>query len=328
MVGRARSVIVFFSWWGGWVKKERATTPSRRRKKKTGWRTPPPPPSHPLLSHPPCWWTSPTGSATTVRVGGKARVWGPGLSVFCVMGETLHRAALSFCATDPLPPRRLNGTRLRGDPKGGGERVRCAQTTHTPQHAPTSIPHSPSHQSGAAIFTVDVHPSGIRFATGGGDARVRVWSLAPLLDAGAEAAGAPRALATLTDGVGAVNALRFSPDGARLAAGSDRGAACIYELRGVAAPGGAGGGGAPLSGDAPPPRPLESGGPPPRPRGERDRRRLVPRLAPRGHCVPGQQGGGVGWSDGRARGLAGRPHLLRERSGLGPCVQVRRLHRR
>ena len=124
-----------------------------------------------------------------------------------------------------------------------------ARVVHKKKHAHTLHPH---HQSGAAIFAVDVHPSGTRFATGGSDARVRVWSLVPVLDARAEAAGAPRALATLTDGVGAVNALRFSPDGARLAAGSDRGAACIYELRGVTAPGGAGGGPVTLTGDAPP----------------------------------------------------------------------------
>ena len=61
---------------------------------------------------------------------------------------------------------------------------------------------------------------------------MRLWALAPTLDARAEADGAtPRLLATLTDHQAAVNAVRFSPSGRQLATGSDDGLGCLYEQR-------------------------------------------------------------------------------------------------
>jgi protein HIRA/HIR1 len=79
---------------------------------------------------------------------------------------------------------------------------------------------------------VHVQPGGQRFATGGGDTTVKVWSLAAALDARHEEnAAAPKLLATLTEHNGSVNAVRFSPSGRQLASGSDDAMACIYELR-------------------------------------------------------------------------------------------------
>ena len=39
------------------------------------------------------------------------------------------------------------------------------------------------------IFSVDVHPDGQRFATGGNDNRVKLWALQPCIDESAEADG-------------------------------------------------------------------------------------------------------------------------------------------
>ena len=63
-----------------------------------------------------------------------------------------------------------------------------------------------------------VQSSGRRFATGGADALVKVWSLAPVLDAQKEQAG-PLVLATLSDHTSTVNTVRFSKNGKYLASG-------------------------------------------------------------------------------------------------------------
>lgn len=75
-------------------------------------------------------------------------------------------------------------------------------------------------------------PRGPRFATGGADSRVKVWSLAAALDAATEAApGAPKLLALLAEHTGPVNVVRFSHSGRYLASGSDDKAVIVYELR-------------------------------------------------------------------------------------------------
>lgn len=68
------------------------------------------------------------------------------------------------------------------------------------------------------VYTVHVQSSGRRFATGGADALVKVWSLAPVLDAQKEQAG-PLVLATLSDHTSTVNTVRFSKNGKYLASG-------------------------------------------------------------------------------------------------------------
>jgi len=116
-----------------------------------------------------------------------------------------------------------------------------------------------------SIFAVDVQHSGLRFATGGADSKVRIWALAPLLEEVAATTSSdkenpfaennnandnggastspppstPRLLATLSDHLQSVNAVRFAPCGSgnRLATGADDGTACVFELRGPAAVG-------------------------------------------------------------------------------------------
>lgn len=60
-----------------------------------------------------------------------------------------------------------------------------------------------------------------RFATGGADCLVKVWSLAPVLDPHKEQAG-PLVLATLSDHSSTVNTVRFSKNGKFLASGARR----------------------------------------------------------------------------------------------------------
>ncbi|PSC72094.1 HIRA isoform X1 [Micractinium conductrix] len=86
-----------------------------------------------------------------------------------------------------------------------------------------------THEGG--VFTVHVQAGGARFATGGADSQVRVWSMAPVLDARKEGSGAPLALATLSDHSSTVNTARFSKNGRWLASGSDDRMICIYEHR-------------------------------------------------------------------------------------------------
>lgn len=69
------------------------------------------------------------------------------------------------------------------------------------------------------MFTVHVQAGGRRFATGGADGLVKVWSLAPVLDAEKEKAG-PLVLATLSDHSSTVNTVRFSKNGKFLASGA------------------------------------------------------------------------------------------------------------
>jgi protein HIRA/HIR1 len=82
------------------------------------------------------------------------------------------------------------------------------------------------------LYGIDVCPDGSRFATAGGDHKVKIWTLAPVLSAAAEAStSTPRLLATLADHFGPVNALRFSASGRRLATGSDDKLVLVHELR-------------------------------------------------------------------------------------------------
>ena len=83
-------------------------------------------------------------------------------------------------------------------------------------------------QEGQPIFSVDIHPDGTRFATGGqgpdSAGRVCVWNLAPVVDEAEAAKGeakVPRLLAQMDRHLGCVNCLRWSPTGEFLATGGD-----------------------------------------------------------------------------------------------------------
>ena len=71
-----------------------------------------------------------------------------------------------------------------------------------------------AHDGSAPIYSIDTHPDGSRFATAGGDQKVKVWSTAALLDRNKENdKECPKLLATLSDHFGPVNCCRFSKNG-------------------------------------------------------------------------------------------------------------------
>lgn len=80
---------------------------------------------------------------------------------------------------------------------------------------------------GNPIYSIDIHPDGTRFATGGqGDdaGLVIIWSLLPVIDESAEnSANITKKLCTLEDIEACVNCVRWSGNGTTLAsAGVDK----------------------------------------------------------------------------------------------------------
>ncbi|TDL19985.1 WD40 repeat-like protein [Rickenella mellea] len=82
-----------------------------------------------------------------------------------------------------------------------------------------------------SIFSVHVHPDGSRIATGGLDARIRIWSTRPILNPASEASGRPpKSLCTLTMHTGPVLTVRWAHSGRWLASGSDDEIVMIWDL--------------------------------------------------------------------------------------------------
>ena len=80
---------------------------------------------------------------------------------------------------------------------------------------------SPAAAPAGGVYTIHVQSTGLRFATGGADAQVKVWSMLPVVDVQQEKAG-PLVLATLSDHTSTVNTVRFSKNGKYLASGARR----------------------------------------------------------------------------------------------------------
>ncbi|KAL5498482.1 HIR1 [Sanghuangporus vaninii] len=82
-----------------------------------------------------------------------------------------------------------------------------------------------------SIFSVHVHPDGSRIATGGLDAKIRIWSTKPILNEAADAANRPpKSLCTLTMHTGPVLTVRWAHSGRWLASGSDDEIIMIWDL--------------------------------------------------------------------------------------------------
>lgn len=101
---------------------------------------------------------------------------------------------------------------------------------------PAWVMHRDSSKSEAnakrlSIFSVHVHPDGSRIATGGLDAKIRIWSTKPILNPAAEESGKPpKSLCTLTMHTGPVLVVRWAHNGRWLASGSDDEVVMIWDL--------------------------------------------------------------------------------------------------
>ncbi|KDQ18757.1 hypothetical protein BOTBODRAFT_153623 [Botryobasidium botryosum FD-172 SS1] len=104
----------------------------------------------------------------------------------------------------------------------------------TPMHARAPIaaalltPSPDANQKRVSIFSIHVHPDGSRLATGGLDAKVRIWSTLPILRS--EAEDSPKSLCTLGMHSGPVLTVRWSHSGKWLASGSDDTIIMIWDL--------------------------------------------------------------------------------------------------
>ena len=92
-------------------------------------------------------------------------------------------------------------------------------------------PSAENNQKRPPLYTVHVHPDGSRIATGGLDARVRIWSTKPILNQASELANRPpKSLCTLTLHTGPVLTVRWAHSGRWLASGSDDTIVMIWDL--------------------------------------------------------------------------------------------------
>ncbi|XP_061368533.1 protein HIRA-like [Gastrolobium bilobum] len=85
---------------------------------------------------------------------------------------------------------------------------------------------------GMQIFSIDVQPGGLRFATGGGDHKVRIWNMKSVFrDIANDESSSQRLLATLRDHFGSVNCVRWAKHGKYVASGSDDQVILIHERK-------------------------------------------------------------------------------------------------
>nr|GEZ73120.1 protein HIRA isoform X1 [Tanacetum cinerariifolium] len=86
---------------------------------------------------------------------------------------------------------------------------------------------------GLQIFSIDIQPGGLRFATGGGDHKVRIWNMkyvSKVLQLDPDKAKL-ELLATLRDHFGSVNCVRWAKHGRYIASGSDDKVIQIHERK-------------------------------------------------------------------------------------------------
>ncbi|KAL6838429.1 hypothetical protein ACP4OV_031674 [Aristida adscensionis] len=84
---------------------------------------------------------------------------------------------------------------------------------------------------GLQIFSIDIQPGGLRFATGGGDQKVRIWSMKSVSKDTVNDDSSQRLLATMRDHFGSVNCVRWAKHGRYLASGSDDQVILIHERK-------------------------------------------------------------------------------------------------
>ncbi|XWS28590.1 hypothetical protein CRYUN_Cryun25bG0083400 [Craigia yunnanensis] len=91
---------------------------------------------------------------------------------------------------------------------------------------PSSVRHE-----GMQIFSIDVQPGGLRFATGGGDHKVRIWNMKSVGRDMENDESTQRLLATLRDHFRSVNCVRWTKHGRFVASWSDDQVILIHERK-------------------------------------------------------------------------------------------------
>ncbi|KAJ4828046.1 hypothetical protein Tsubulata_028118 [Turnera subulata] len=84
---------------------------------------------------------------------------------------------------------------------------------------------------GMQIFSIDIQPGGERFATGGGDHKVRIWNMKSVSRDLENTVSTHRLLATLRDHFGSVNCVRWAKHGRYVASGSDDQVILVHEKK-------------------------------------------------------------------------------------------------
>ncbi|XWS52866.1 hypothetical protein CRYUN_Cryun11dG0109100 [Craigia yunnanensis] len=84
---------------------------------------------------------------------------------------------------------------------------------------------------GMQIFSIDVQPGGLRFATGGGDHKVRIWNMKSVGRDLENNESTERLLATLRGHFGSVNCVRWAKHGRFVTSGSDDQVVLIHERK-------------------------------------------------------------------------------------------------
>lgn len=84
---------------------------------------------------------------------------------------------------------------------------------------------------GLQIFSIDIQPGGVRFATGGGDHKVRIWDMKYVGREFGKDDSTQKLLATLRDHFGSVNCVRWAKHGRYIASGSDDQVILIHERK-------------------------------------------------------------------------------------------------
>eukprot|EP00268_Persea_americana_P064091 TRINITY_DN8395_c0_g2_i1.p1 TRINITY_DN8395_c0_g2~~TRINITY_DN8395_c0_g2_i1.p1 ORF type:complete len:970 (+),score=200.05 TRINITY_DN8395_c0_g2_i1:315-3224(+) len=84
---------------------------------------------------------------------------------------------------------------------------------------------------GMQIFSIDIQPGGLRFATGGGDHKVRIWNMKAVDRESESDQSTQTLLATLRDHFGSVNCVRWAKHGRYVASGSDDQVILIHERK-------------------------------------------------------------------------------------------------
>ncbi|XP_052203164.1 protein HIRA isoform X2 [Diospyros lotus] len=84
---------------------------------------------------------------------------------------------------------------------------------------------------GMQIFSIDIQPGGLRFATGGGDHKVRIWNTKSVGRDLETDGSTANLLATLRDHFGSVNCVRWAKHGRYMASGSDDQVILVHERK-------------------------------------------------------------------------------------------------